>query len=829
MVHVLNVNGTRGEITPFMHARMDTEFYQQGYAECLNTVITRYGPHTRVPGTTFYGNTKLQLGKAKFLAFQFSQTQVYNLEFGQNYVRFWTPDGQVFDGGAPYEVATIYTEADLPTLHGRQSGDAMYLFCKGKRPQVLRRMGETNWTITPYKPKDGPYLPINDTPTTLTPTHTGNVVPAMTSNNTFVGPFPDQTTAVASSSVGTDAWRVFSRNKATIATVGNAAGWVQIDLSTPVVMDNYFIISGSKNAETDAMFSQWDLQGSNGGSVWITLDSRDNEKGWAGSETRYYETNNKNAFSSYRLLFSGGSGSDPDHATTEMGGWYMHRAADNHPAGIVQASATTGINGGVGFRNSDVGRYLRMRGSDGRWRWGEIVAVNGTHQVETKMNGHALLTTDPIQDWALGAWSDGVGWPSTGVFYEDRFVLASWPDDPIGVAMSVSAAYDNFRTSDPLVDDDSIKLRLTGGRLDAIHWLADAGALMGGTGGGLRSIGGRDTSAVLKHDNVRQKLETGVAASAVQPVHVESVYLFMDSLRRRLYEMGYSYEADGYLAREVSVLNDHLFEYGINRTEFIDSPYRFVVSLRDDGKIVFFAYDREQKIAGGTLVDVGGFVEDICVLPGKEYPELWLIVRRERQGQVYRHVEKMAPFYNKRTHPNALPIYSTCSYTYEGAATANLANLAALTGQEVGVWADGRDIGNASVSNAGRLTLPQGISASRIVVGLRLPWRIKSLPLPTAQISQDGGGLSRNLRIVSITVDTFESARINAGGLNAVDLLRAEEDVEHDPDLPEPIRTKKLTIPADDGWKNEGVFVIEGSSMFPATIRGVSLLVEMEP
>lgn len=831
MVNVLNVNGVRGEITPLMHARMDTDFYQAGFAQCLNTVITRYGPHTRVPGTVYFGDVKSALQKAKFLAFEFSETQVYNLEFGPGYIRFWTPNGQVFNGSVPYEIASPFGAGDLAVLHGRQSGDAFYLFAAGKRPHILKRFGETNWTIEPYKPKDGPYLPINDTPTTLQPEVTGNVVPHMTSNNTFTGPSPDQATVeVATGNGSLSAWELFSRNRAADVSIGDVSGTVSVTLENAVVMDNYYLIAGAKNAETDSMFSQWDLKASNDGVNWVTLDSRDNEKGWAGSETRYYETNNKNAFRMYRLEYSGGAGTDPEHTTTELGGWYMHRAADNHPIYALVASSAVGINGGAGFLASDVGRYVRFRGSDGRWRWGEIKQVVNNVTVRLAFNGHALIIADPAIDWALGAWSDGTGWPRTGRFYEDRLVLASWPQDPIGVAMSVSAAYEDFRTSDPLVDDDSITLRLTGGRLDPIHWLADAGSLMGGTGGGLRSIGSRDSSAVLKHDNVRQKLETGVAASAVQPVHVESVHLLMDKLRRRLYEMAYSYEADGYTAREVSVLNDHLFEVGVSRVEYVDAPYRYLVGLRDDGKLVFFAYDRDQKIAGGTLVDYGGFVEDICVLPGSEYPELWLIVRRVNQGQTYRRVEKVAPFYNGRTHPSRLPIYAACSYTYESeTATSGLSGLTALAGLTVGVLADGRDLGDAVVTASGGLTLPHGEEAKRIVVGVRVPWRLQSLPLPTAQASQDGGGLDRKLRIVKITVDTFESAHVRAGGVKATSYLWHEDDVELDPDAPTPIRTRKVSVPAEDSWTNDGVFVIEGQSMFPATIRGVSLQVEMEP
>jgi hypothetical protein len=824
-VSVIQVNGTRGEITPMMHARYDTEFYASGFAQCLNTVVTRYGPQTRVPGTLWQGDAADDgTQTTKMLAFEFSETQVYNLEFSPGKLRFWTPEGQVYGGDSPYEILSPYLAQHIPFLHARQSGDAVYLFASGMRPRILKRLGETNWVIENYVPQDGPYLPINETSTTLSISNTTNVVPDMTSNT---DPAPAQ---VSSVNANPNAWFVFSRAKATNTTVsGSETGYVWADLGpgNSAVMDNYFIIAGSKNAETDAMFSQWDLLASNNGSDWVTLDSRDNEKGWAGSETRYYETNNKVAYRHYKLEFSGGSGNNPDHDTTEMGGWYMHRAAFNQSPFALTASSTAGINNGTGFQMTDVGRPIRLQGSDGRWRWAEIKSRVSATVVNVVIHGQAFITGDAIQNWRLGAWSDTTGWPRTGRFYEDRLGLAGWPQDPIGLALSVNGDYDNFRVSSPLVDDDAVNIRMTGGRLDTIHWLVDVGSLIAGTAGGLRSIGSRDSNVALKHDTIRQKLETSVAASRVQPAEVETMALFIDRNMRRLYELGYSYNDDGYLAREVSVLNDHLFEQGIERVEFIDAPYKFVVALRSDGKVVFFAYDREQKIAGGTLVDWGGFVEDIMVMQGRTYPELWICVRRDG----FKYIEKMAPFYNGRLPNPGRPVYAAASIDFdagEGNKTTGLAGLTMHAGKTLGVLADGKDLGNAVVDNDGNLTLPQGFEARFIVVGQRMPWRIESLKAPVMQNPQVPG-LSTKVRIAKLTADVYQSALIYGGGLKAVERLRYEGEVEIEPDAPEQLYTGELTIPVDDSWTNNGVWVMQGQSMFPATIRGVSVEVEMEP
>lgn len=820
MVFTLQVNGSRGELTPLMHARVDTEFYQAAYAECLNTVVTRYGPHTRVPGTLWFGDTKFHAKKSRMLSFEFSESQLYSLEFGDLYVRFWTPEGRVESPpGTPYEIVSSYTEADLPFLHGKQVGDEMYLWCNGKRPQILKRMSETSWAFTPYKPLDGPYMDINDTATTLTLGNTQNVVPQMTANN---APSPTVVSCTSGSSV---AYLIFSRDKTNEVIIANASsGEVTVDLGSgnAKVVDNYYLIADVQNAIYNRMPSQWDLKGSNNATDWVTLDSRDSEQGWASSETRYFETSNKQSFRYYRLSMTGAG------ADARLGGWYMHIAPDTQTPATLTASSTTGINNGTGFQTTDVDRPIRLKGSDGKWRWASVKTRVSTTQVTVVVYGQSFLDTSPIQDWALGAWSDTTDWARTGRFFEDRLAQAGWKDDPVGLVLSVSADYDNFRVSSPLVDDDAIKLRMTGGRLDIVQWLGETGTLIAGTGGGLRSIGGRDSTEVLKHDNLRQRLETSTAASGVAPATVDNVMLFIDRTMRRLYEVGYDYNSNGYVANEVSVLNDHLFKRGIVQLDYVSAPYCTAVALRKDGKIVFFTYDRGQKIAGGTLCDFGGFVEDIMVMAGRTYPDVWMIVRRVVDGVTKRFVERLAEYWDGAIDPDALPVYAASSRTYDDTAASVLTGLGNLAGKTVGIWADGKDIGDAVVTLGGELTLPYGTEAERVVIGERMTFRLKTLRLPNIG-SNDGSGLGRKVRVASAMVDVFETARIYGGSPRALELLRDIDYSEHDPDLPEPMLTQMLKIGVDDSFHEGGILVIQGSSMYPATIRGISLQIEGEP
>lgn len=820
MAKTLQVNGARGEITPLMHGRIDTAFYQEGYAKATNTVITRYGPHTRVPGSFFWGYVK-NIGETfakqtKLWPFEFSATQRYTLEFGVGYLRFWLPGGaRVMSGAVPYEIATPFDAGDMAVLHGIQQGDEIYLFTMGrKRIKVLRRMSETNWTITDYAPQDGPYLDVNITNTKLTLDGDNNIVPPMTSANAPEG------TVTGSISNG---FAAFDRDARTDAR-DNAANVGDIGYTiagAPRVCNSYWLQASGFDAT--AMCTTWSVQGWDG-AQWVTLDTRSGEAGWGRGEKRYFEFDNFTAYQQYRLKWDGTDFAE--EADSRVASIAFTWAGDDMPPRTLTASDVAGINNGQGFLASDVGRFIRFQGADGQWRYMRITSWVSSTQVMVRIYGYALPDLTPIATWQLGAWSDFTGWPFTGAFYEDRLVTAGTNTDPIGVWMSVQGDYDNYRTTDPAEDDDALTLRLTGGRLDGINWLIESGTLLAGTSSALRSIGGRDRGAPLSNTNVRQRSETTVKSAKTRPENVENFVLFMDFKNNRLYETAYSYEADGYPAREVSVLNEHLFKLGVTKVAYLSHPHKYLVCLRSDGKLIFFAYDRDQKIAGGTVVDYGAIVEDICVLSGDE---LWLVVRRETAPGVFtRTIETMAYFFDEdlsKVDATHVPVYGSGCVVYSGAATGVIGGLNHLARRTVGVWADGRDIGDALVTDAGAIQLPLGLVATRVVVGQRMPWGIQTLRMPLAQ---DGTGFGQKLRIIKVTVDLLSSARFFVGGLNEQVAIADPNYIEEDPDIAEPLLTGVFDAQFDDSFANEGIVVIQGNSMHPATIRAIIIDTEGE-
>lgn len=824
-VWTLQANMARGVLTPLAHARVDTEIYVGALAEAENVVISRFGGCIRAPGTEFLGLLKDQTRKARWIRFEFSRAQVFHLEFGHLYIRFWTPAGRVETSpGVAYEIASTYAEADLKYIKFRQSADVVYLVCKGYKTRILKRMSDTNWTLTDFAPQDGPYLKADTKGTRLTPSERGSVVPIMTSNTAPAG--------TAAATGGGDAYKAFDASVTSAWSYGAPVGATlsyQFPGGTTKIADAYYIrATAAGNGSGTGGGSgptAWTFEGYDGAN-WIVLDARTNQNSWGFGETRFFELSNDSAFERYRLNI-GGSESSTSVTVAEFG---IHEKASAQTPFNLTASNTTGLNDGAGFLTTDVGRSIRLLGSDARWRWAEIVSRVSSTVVTVRLYGHALPDLSAVTLWQLGVFSDTTGWPSSVAIHEDRFTLANTPGDPIAVWMSKSSNYSDFGTSTPLVDDDAVTIRMTGGQLDEVSHLTETkGALMASTATYLRTISPANNGNAIKPDNVRQQAETAVPSSYIDAVAIENVFLFIDFYQQRLYETGYSFDADGFIARELSVVNEHLFLPGIVQLAYASTPHKILYALRTDGKVVAFTYDREQKVAGGTLLDIGGFVEDISVLPGPSRSELWLNVRRTVNGNVVRYAERQAEFWRDGMSLG-VPRFGACSYAYEGVAVAGVSGVTFLAGETVGVWADGRDVGDVTITVGGVFTLPNGMTATQFTFGKRVPWKLKTLRL-TQHGNRDGSGLGRFAEVQKALLDTFETpaGSFRAGSVDQVDTVNVDDAVEYDPDAPTPYLTKMQPLPVDDSWQNNGVFVIEGESMHPATVRAISLEVDGEP
>lgn len=162
------MNFNAGELTDLLDGRVDVEAYFKGAKVLENFFITPYGAIKRRPGTYFVAETKDSSKASRLIPFQFSATQAYIIEFGDQYMRFYMNKGQITAGGVPYEIAHSFLEADLFDVQFAQSFDTMWLVHPSYKPQKLTRTGHTAWSIGNYAPTADPFTSADNYPSAVT-------------------------------------------------------------------------------------------------------------------------------------------------------------------------------------------------------------------------------------------------------------------------------------------------------------------------------------------------------------------------------------------------------------------------------------------------------------------------------------------------------------------------------------------------------------------------------------------------------------------------------------------------------------------------------------
>ena len=139
-------NFTSGEISPRLKGRVDITKYFNGCQTLENFIVMPHGGIDRRPGIYYVASTKTAGKKVRLVPFEFSTTQAYILEFGNNYIRVYKDKGQVISG-TPVEITTTYTEAELFELQFAQSADTLYIAHPSHPPATLTRSSHTAWTL----------------------------------------------------------------------------------------------------------------------------------------------------------------------------------------------------------------------------------------------------------------------------------------------------------------------------------------------------------------------------------------------------------------------------------------------------------------------------------------------------------------------------------------------------------------------------------------------------------------------------------------------------------------------------------------------------------
>ena len=264
----------------------------------------------------------------------------------------------------------------------------------------------------------------------------------------------------------------------------------------------------------------------------------------------------------------------------------------------ITASAVTGLNGGVGWLATDVGRTISMNNG-----LATITArTNATVAVATVTD--AFDNTNAITDWKLGAFSDTTGHPSCVSFFEQRLVFAGTTDEPQTLYFSKSGDYENMTTGTNA--DDAMVYTIASNQVNKIRYLKAVRTLLIGTTGGEFSVSADGTDAAVTPTNVTIKRQSSHGAANVDAQPAGNAVLFLQRAKRKIRELAYNYDSDGYVAPDLTILNETVTNSGIIEMAYQQSPDSILWCVRDDGVLAGLTYQRTDNVVAWHRHIVGG-------------------------------------------------------------------------------------------------------------------------------------------------------------------------------------------------------------------------------
>ena len=767
-----------GELSPTLEGRTDLNKYSSGCRTLENFIPMVQGPARRRSGTYFVEEIKNSANRSWLLRFEFSESQAYILEFGDQYIRFYTNYGQVQTGsvtawqtsqsyvvgdlrsnggtnyyckvahtsgtfstdlsagkwyaltGTIYEIPTPYTAADLTNsnntlkLRTVQSADVVYIVHPSYAPKKLSRYSATKWILEDINFLGGPFEDVD----------------------------PDEAiTVYASAQTGTG-----------ITLTASSALFASTDVGSTFLLEQKSIDG----------ITQWEV----GKSISSGARRR--------SDGKTYEALNSATTGTVKPIHSVGAVYDGDSGVQ----WQ--------------------------FRDPGYG-YVKITGYTN--------STTVTADVVSRIPAGAVGSTNATNRWAFSRWSSVRGWPSQVAFFRERLVFASGQK----IDMSVAADYENFADRDEsgqVVADMAIAIEVSSDQVNKIEWLAASDGLLIGTAGGEFVAQEVTTDQPLGPDNVKIVPQSSYGSKSVIPVLVGESVLFVQRSGQKLRELVFDFANNGYKSSDLTVLSEHITYGGLVDICYQQEPHSIVWCVRSDGELLGFTFNREQDVLGWHRHPLGGdgIVECVETIPSPfgDQDDLWMIVRRTIDGQTKRYIEYLWPdFVDNNDIEDAFCV--DCGLTYDSTPASTISGLDHLEGKIVSILADGAAHPNRTVES-GSVTLQRASS----VVHVGLPYVSLLQTMRPEAGAGDGTAQGKTKRINKMVIRFLATVGAKAGpDVDHLDEIQFRSGSAL-MDAPVPLFTGDKIMEWPGGYDFDGYMIVEQDQPLPMTV--VALMPQLQ-
>ena len=693
-----------GEFGNKLSGRTDFEKYSTAAKTMENFLVHPQGAATRRVGTQYIASVKTAANKTRLIPFEFSTTQTYIMEFGNQYIRFYKDKGQILDSGSAYEISSPYLTAELFDIKFAQSADVMYLVHPNHEPMKLSRTDHTAWTLAEVAFTDGPYLAENTTTTTLTP--------ASASTGTGVNITASAVTGINGGAgfQTTDVGRIISFN----------SGLAKITARTNTTVVVCTITTAFANTDATAAFKLGAFSDTTGHPSCVS-------------------------FFEQRLVFAGTKDEPQTLFFSKAGDYENMTAGTNAGDAMIYTIAANQVN---------VIRYLKAQRTlvVGTTAAEYTVSADGTDASITPTNitikrqssygsanvdaitaGNAILFLQKaqrkIRELAYNFDTDSYVAPDLCILNDTvtntGIVQMEWQQEPDNILWCVR--------------DDGQLAALTYQRSEnVVSWHRH---ILGG-------IGQECTITVSDYANIASGTKLVFTKSDGTEVTFTST-------------TGTAGTNEFKTQTNNNTTADNIYTAINAHADFtVSNPAANVITIRESSHAAtgFLSVNSFDKTRLTTTNETAAVVESVASISGDlNEDELWVIVKRVINGSTVRFVECFSDFDFDETDSTAFKFLDS-HLTYSGSSTSTLSGLSHLEGQTVSVLADG-SVHASKIVSSGAISLDRSVTSA--VVGLAYNSVLQTMRIEGG--AAEGTSQGKTKRISKVVLRLFETVGVKVG------------------------------------------------------------------
>ena len=587
-----------GEISPRLAGRLDFVKYRSALETCENLIPLSEGGVMRRPGTRHVSEAKSSSVKGRLKRFQFSTTQAYILELGSLVMRFFRHQALITVANTDAAVSNGTFTSNITGWDDRSTGGAGNAISHDSANGRLTL--ETSGTAA----DDIGWAEQDITTSNTNQEHVlkFRVIGAPGDKIEFqVGTAASgaQTLAAVNKEVGyhcvaftptTSPFYIQFRNRGNfrdkdvqiddVSLIDNAG----VEIDTPWSESNLTTLGGPQSADVLYFFH---------GSIPTYKLQRFGHTTW----------------SLVQVAWQDGPYLDENETATTL----LPSAATG--LGItLTLSAVTGVNDGLGWQSTDIGRLVRYKETT-NWGYAVIVSITSTTVAVADVRRDFEATPTAVTTWRLGKWSGTTGYPQVGTFFEQRLYAGATTDFPQTFWATQTGDFENMQPDDgagTVEADDALEFTLSADDVNAIRWMsAGEDTLVIGTTGG--EWVPTSTGEVITPLDITVRRQTKHGSAQIQPVRVGNTVLFVQRAKRKIREFGRSFEVDGFRAPDMTRLAEHITIGGLVEMDYAEERESIVWAVRNDGKLLSMTLRREEDVVGWARHVLGGkFREDVA-------------------------------------------------------------------------------------------------------------------------------------------------------------------------------------------------------------------------